>query len=233
MPRKPKPRPRPSTRPETVVLDDPEDDAAALGALAEIAAGLARAASGSEEEKRIADQVFGLLGSLSKDAQKRVMSRPEAQALFEAAADKDPPASPSDPPGTVYYRTFNGERIPWAKKPWTWKDLETMPKKTLRPERRQNLIWNGLAMSVFPRKEYLVPEVFYGVYYDALRSEELAEEHAAWLMKKRDTLSDPSIVTRDGAAARAIANHDGRANVYVPGGGPAGLFERADGDIDK
>jgi hypothetical protein len=203
------------------------DEARVLSGLGELARELEAAAAQSEAEGAVADKVFALIGTLDEDARKRLFQREAVRALFEVAADKDAPAGPDDPPGTVYYRTMpGGDKSPWSKKPWTWRDLtsptpprQPMPLKTWVPERRVNLFWNGLAVSLVPRRPVTLPEVFYGVYQDMLRNEELAEEHAAWLMKKRDTLSDPSMVTPDGAQSRAIANHNGAVNIHVPGGG--------------
>jgi|SRR5262247_1000809 len=221
--------PRNNTPPEQdAPLED--DESGALSDLAQLAADLGRAASESEEERRIADEVFNRINRLSKDAQKRLFTRPAIRNLLEVASDRDAPASPDDPPGTVLYRTIQGERIAWAKKPWSWPEAWKMPTKTWTPEARMDLGWQGLLVTVFRRREVTLPEVFYGVYQDKLKFEEQAEEHAAWLMKKRDTVSDPTILTLQGARSRSIANHDGKLNLHVPGGGAVG--ERGPGDYD-
>jgi hypothetical protein len=214
--------------------DPEEDDAAALTDLSSLAARLGRAAADADEESRTADAIFARIGRLSRPAQRRLFSRPEVAELFELAGDTDTPAKADDPPGTIYYRTVNGVATPWGKKPWTWADAWKFPTKTWIPERRQNLFFNGLAVTVFARRQVTLPEMFYGIYQDSQRNEELAEQHAAYLMKKigPEGLSDPSIVTPDGAQSRSIANHDGRVNVHVPGGGVPALEHVGDLDAE-
>jgi hypothetical protein len=214
--------------------DPEEDEAGALKDFSSLASRLARAAGDADEESRVADAIFARIGRLSKPAQRRLFTRPEMSELFEVAAETETPSRADDPPGTIYYRTINGVSTAWGKKPWTWADAWRFPTKTWRPERRMNLFFSGLAVTVFPRRDVTLPEMFYGIYQDALSNEALAEEHAAYLMKKigPEKLTDPSIVTPDGAASRAIANHDGRVNVHVPGGGVPALEHAGPGDLD-
>lgn len=209
-----------------------DDDASALSDLAELAAELGKAAQDSEEEGRIADDIFKRINVLTIDAQKRLFTRPAMKKLFDVAGDKDLPAGHDDPPGTIYYRTIGGEKTPWSKKPWTWAHLKDWPTETWVPERRVTLVWNGLPVTVFPRRPVTLPCVFYGVYADALRNEEIAEQHAAWLFKKRHTLIDPSVVTSAGVEARERANHNGDHNVFSPGGGAIGIDHSSPGDMD-
>ena len=215
-----------------------EDESAALSDLSSLAADLGRAAADSEEEQRTADAIFERISRLSRDAQKRLFSREPVQRLFLAAADKDAPGSRDDPPGTIYYRTINGEKTPWGKKPWTWGDLwnpppprTPMPLKTWEPAMRMTLQWQGLIVTVHAHQEVTLPEVFYGEYRESIRNARLGKEHAEWLMKKRATLTDPSIVTINGAMSRAVANHDGAVNVCGLGQGFPSL-EHVGNDLD-
>lgn len=210
-----------------------EDESAALSDLAQLAAALGQAASDSEEESKVADEIFSRINRLSVDAQKRLFTRPEVRRIFDAAGERDAPAARhDDPPGTIYYRMIGGEKTPWSKKPWTWADLRGTPTATWVPERRMTLGFCGLLVTVFPRRPVTLPAIFHGIYLGSLRDEELAEEHAAWLFKKRDTLSDPSIITAAGLEARERANHDGKGNVFSPGGGWAGIDHSTPGDMD-
>lgn len=210
-----------------------EDESAALSDLSSLAARLGAAASASAEEQDAADAIFARLNRLTKEAQRRLFTRPEVRELFEVAAERDEPASADDPPGTIYYRMIAGAMTPWSKKPWTWHDLRPpWPTVTWIPERRMNLHFSGLNVSVFPRRSVTLPDVFYGLYQDSLRNQELAEQHASWLMKKSSHLDDPSIVTPDGASSRSVANHDGRLNLHVPGGGVPALAHVGDMDAE-
>ena len=209
-----------------------DDESAALNDFAGLAQRLGAAAAGSRAEQETADAIFERVNRLTKSAQRRLFERPEFRELFEAAADRDKPGTADDPPGTIYYRNVNGERTPWGKKPWTWHDVNKLPTETWVPERRETLIFNGLPVTVFARRRVTLPCVFYGLYMDKQRNEELAEQHAAWLMKKDTRLDDPSIVTVDGASSRAVANHDGKLNLHVPGGGVPALAHVGDMDAE-
>lgn len=237
--------PRRKTNPDP--LDDEEDlpdddtpevadaESAVLSRFASLADRLGRAAQGSAEETRVADRIFKLIEKLDPEAQKRLFARPEVKELFSVAAEAETPMSADTPPGTIIYRTIQGEKIAWSKKPWTWKDLydpppprTPMPTKTwMNGDRKFDLFWNGLAVSLLPNEEYTLPEVFYGLWQDHVRNTKIAQEHAAWLMGKRHTLSDVSVVTEGGARSRALNNHEepGKGNLYRPGGGMISLTD--------
>lgn len=213
---------------------DEEDEAAALQDFASLAARLGRASQESREEADLADAFFARVNRLTKDAQKRLFSRPEFRELFDLAADKDVAPSPEDPPGTIYYRVVAGERVPWSKKPWTWADAWKFPTKTWVPERTEPLGFQGLMVTVFARRETTLPEMFYAQYLDRMRNEQLAEEHRDWLfMAGSGRLTDPGMVTAGGAQSRGINNHPrqpGYGNLCMPG---AGVPELAHvGDLD-
>lgn len=211
-----------------------DDDAAALSDFAQMAAELGKAAEDSAEEGRIADDIFKRLNTLTLPAQKRLFTRPAMKKLFDVAGDKDTPAGHDDPPGTIYYRMIGGEKTPWSKKPWAWAHLKNWPTETWIPERRMTLGWNGLLVTVYPRRPVTLPCVFHGVYADSLRNEEIAEQHAAWLFKKDGgkALLDPSVLTSAGVESRERANHDGTHNVFSPGGGAQGIDHASAGDMD-
>lgn len=208
-----------------------DDDTRALTDLQRIALELGRAAGDSAEEQRAADHIWSLLNSLTKGAQGRLFQNPAVQRLFQTATEKEQVARTDDPPGTIYYRTLNGEKIAWSKKPWTWNDLYNpppprtpMPTKTWRPERQENLIWNGLAVTVFPRRNVTLPEVFYGLYEDSMRQHELAEQHARYMFADSDKPpEDPGMITVGTSVARSTSlrgTHKGvNHGVYGPGQG--------------
>lgn len=206
---------------------DPTDDAAATNDLAELALALGQAGKDAEKASAAADAILERIAALDEDAQNRLMAKPLVQKLMSRVVETEHAPSKSDPPGTIYYKTSpGGDRAAWSKKPWTWADLynpppphKPMPLKTWEPARTQLLAWNGLFVTVMAAQEVTLPEVFYGIYRDSLANTKLAEQHAAYLMKKAGVPADPSIVTANGAMARAVANHDGSKNIHQPGGG--------------
>lgn len=226
-------------RPDDAIPPDEleEDESAALADLAGLAAQLGRDASDSAEEAATASAIFDRINRLSKDAQRRLFTRPAIRQLFDAAADRDDPPSADDPPGTVYYRTIGGEKVPWSKKPWTWADAWKMETETWIPERRMTLGFQGLMVTVHQRQRTTLPCVFYGIYQDAIRNEGLAEEHRDWLFMHGDGhLTDPSIVTEGGARSRGVNNHPrtaGYGNLCMPGGGVPNLEHVGDLDAER
>lgn len=225
------PEPPDITTPDIPEEERSDDDAKALTDLQKIALALGNAASDTEEEQRQADRIWELLNGLTKGAQQRLFANQAVQKLFQVATEKESVGRADDPPGTVYFRVLNGEKIAWSKKPWTWADLyrptpprQPMPTKTWIPERRMNIGWNGLMVTLRPRREVTLPEVFHGVYQEGLRQEELAEQHAAFMFAESDKPpEDPGMVTSGTAMARSVSmrgKHKGISqNVYVPGGG--------------
>lgn len=228
--------PEVTAEPDLSTPDIPEeersdDDGKALTELQKIALALGGAASDSEEEQRQADRIWGLLNGLTKGAQSRLFANQNVQKLFNLATEKENLGRADDPPGTIYYRTLNGERIPWTKKPWTWADLyrppaprQPMPLKTWMVTQRMNIGWNGLFVTLPSRREVTLPEVFYGIYQDHFKQVELGEQHAAFMFAESNAQpSDPGMITSGTANARATSMrgvHKGISqNVYVPGGG--------------
>lgn len=206
---------------------DPTDDAAATNDLAELAMALGQAGKDAEKQSAAADAILERIAALDEDAQNRLMGKPLVQKLLARVLETEHAPARTDPPGTIYMKTSpGGDKAAWSKKPWSWSDLynppppnQPMPVKTWEPARTQLLCWNGLFVTVLAAQEVTLPEVFYGVYRDSLNNTKLSEQHAAYLMKKGGVPSDPSIVTANGAQARALANHSGAQNIHQPGGG--------------
>src|SRR5262245_5016237 len=213
--------------PKTPRPEDPdeleEDEAPALSDLARLAQELGQAATESEEETRVADEIFARINRLSPTARRRLFQRRAVQELFDRAGETEAAASADDPPGTIYYRLIGGEKTPWSKKPWTWSYLwEHFPTHTWEPAKRLDLGFQGLLTSVFPGQEVTLPAVFHAVYRDHLTNTALGDEHRDYLFMRRHTLRDPGMVTAGGAMSRAINNHPsepGRGNVCAPGAG--------------
>ena len=224
MPRTPNPQ---APEPE----GNPEDDAAVLRKMGGFAAAFEAAAGDEEKVNDAARAFFELTEGLTPAASKRLFSRPEVRAFFEVVSENEvAPASRDDPPGTIYSRVVGGERIAFTKKPWTWADAWKIPTKTWEPSITETLGFQGLLVTVFAQEQVTLPEVFYGIYHDCLKQRRIAQEHAAWIFKKRDTLSDPSVTTEGSRKSRGIANHDGKVNIFALGAGPIG--PRVPGDID-
>ncbi len=208
-------------------MADPQDDAAALSDIAELAKELGAAGKDAAKASKAADDILARIGELDEDAQLRLMSKPLLKKLLTRVLETEHPQNHDAPPGTISYKTMpGGDKAPWDKKPWTWADLynpkpphQPMPLKTWMPGKTIPIGWQGLMVTVQARKQTTLPEVFFGIYMDHYHNVELSEQHAAFLMKKGPLPADPSILTVSGAQSRAVANHDGRVNIHVPGGG--------------
>jgi hypothetical protein len=127
-----------------------------------------------------------------------------------------------DPPGTIYYRAIsaNGEKAPWSKKPWTWADMAKFERKVIVTQKRETLVWQGLPVTVHPRRENWVPEPFYGIWMDSQIQTETAEQHSAYMFGKGPPPRDTTVIASGTANVRATTRgHSGDKNIHVPGGG--------------
>ena len=196
-------------------------DGDAIRSLTPFAAALDKAAKDSDEERAAASAIFDALDKFDDETQKRIMRHPALRGLFQTLTTVDEPANGDDPPGTIYYRSVMGEKHPWTKKPWTWQEAwRRFPTKTwTNVDRKVDLGWQGLLVSLGPMQEVTLPEPFHGVWQRWLIDLKDAREHAEFLFKKRESVRDDSILTAAGMQARALANHAGALNLFNPGGG--------------
>lgn len=171
-----------------------------------------------EQRSETTDQIFRLLGKLDEDDRKGLMKDAEFRKMIESLAEEEHAAPKGRRPGEVYGEGFAKQAVPWTmadlaefhpdgspKTPW----VEFISPVT------ETVWWNGLPMTFFARRRHRVPEVFYGVLMDTLQQQELNQEHAEYLMRQRDDVSDPSIISMQSRRVRASADK----GHYLPGGG--------------
>jgi hypothetical protein len=183
--------------------------------LATLDAAVDTAEAGATAAQRVIDRIEGL----SKEARRQLFADPAIRRAYEEALESSAPSpNPDDRPGTVQYRALAGQLVPWQKRPWTWKDLETMPTRTFIPNRNVVIQWNGLKLALAADTEYTVPEVFYGEYERSNLARREAANNARWYFRQ------PGAVPPDAETARrnpSMVEVRGRASAghYVPGGG--------------
>jgi hypothetical protein len=192
-----------------------------LGGLADLAKGLAEAAEDREKTSGILKEILGMIGELDKDDAKALFKDERVQALIEAATTEQAQSS-IDPPGTIYSGVVGGQVVRgFVKKDWEESHLRAavengaMTLVDYEPRTTQVVIWNGLQRQFIADTPMTVEKCFVDVYRDSLKMARDGAEHAQWLFKKRDMLHDPTLVTGNGAKARAT----GERGHYEPGGG--------------
>lgn len=206
------------------------DDAASIvggndlsGLLAEMATTLQQAAQDEAAQATALNDIVQRLTKLPDDAKRKLAQMPVFQQLAEVHAEHVAQQRPDDRPGTVYSGMIAGIPVKaMTKKPWTESDLRKlvergeMPVVDFMPWTTQPVIWNSLVRNFIARRRIRVEKCFVDVYLESQRLTEVAEEHAAWLFKKRNSLpSDPGVITPEGARARGT----GTEGHYLPGGG--------------
>lgn len=194
------------------------DDLAALGAA------LGQASGKAKDQDRIKEQILDKFRTLDEDAAKALLKDDRVQSLLERISDERAQAS-GDPPGTVRSGWIgNAEVKGFTKKGWTEADLrkdrEHTPNGagkyvTFTPVETLLVTWNGLKRQLLADEETTVEKCFKDVYDEHRRGTKIAAEHAAYLFRKRDTISDMSIISAEGARVRGLAER----GHYLAGGG--------------
>jgi len=200
------------------------DESSELKELAKLAADLVAAGEDVDAAVKVAQEIDARVGALPESARKKLLEQPAVKNLLAQALEPYEKAkgNAEEPPGSYIYRVVNGNRVPAGKKPWTLQWLNTRyPTKTWRNVDRQiTLGFMGIMVTLRPRQEVTLPEPFHGVWERWLIDQDLANEHAEYMFKKRDRVSDPSILSPSSNLVRETATgHNGEANTYVPGGG--------------
>lgn len=195
--------------------------ASPLANIADLAKGLADAADDRAKTSAILKDILDQIGGLDKEDAKALFKDERVQGLIEAASAELAESS-TDRPGTIYPGMIGNVQVKgFTKKPWTESDLRKCVDRgeveivRYVPRTTQPVIWNGLVRHFVEDEPMWVETTFIGIYEDSLFQTKAAADHAAWLMKKTDRLRDPSMVTPNGAKARAT----GSSGWYVPGGG--------------
>mgnify|MGYP001562722324 CR=1 FL=1 len=155
--------------------------------------------------------IADMLGKLSAADYPALLDHPEVQRFVDGLI-KQKAESTDDPPGTIYNKGTLAEH----KKPWQWRDLDNAERITFTPNETRLIVFNGLPLTIIADVENTVPAPFYGLYVESKRNTRFAQEHAEWLMRKRDNPTHPDMATPDSVRARAI----GGVGWYEPGSGP-------------
>ena len=197
--------------PKTPTADRADRPAAdsAIAKLAELGAALAAVADDEGARIEKLDAILDQIKTLDDDDRRALLKHQVVRDLVDAALEADRPSPAGDRPGSV--KGF-------VKKYWTWKDLETMPRKTGMSPITQQFFWNGLPWRFEANEEFDCPEVFYGLLQDHIRNVRSAHEHAAWLFAHRNQVSDPTIIGPDSQRVRATGQADQKQH-FQPGGG--------------
>lgn len=214
---------------------DEQDDKA--GVLAELADLFTKAQTDTKRRSRHVESIVSLVATLDPKDYPELADNPVLTKFVEdvqAAKMKDP----SIPPGTI----LNKGTLAENKKPWTVQDLKSPPPDWQEgdplppghtqwhrfiPERNQTVVFDGIRVNLFRRREFYGPKIFYDLYMQTLNAEEAAEQHAAFLFKVPGARvpDDPTILGEGTAAVRSSATN----GTYYPGMGTGGMAVAAEG----
>lgn len=204
----------------------------ALAELAELGSALADVVEDTEKKNATLKSILDVIGELDPDDAKALFKNEKIQRLIEVAST-DLTESSDDPPGTIRPGMIGGQVVAgFIKKPWNEADLMKLIAqgkmeliRGYRPLTSQPVIWNGLRRNFQARRPIDVPACFVYVYEQSLNETELGEQHAAFLFKKTNVVSDWSIVNENGIRMRGTGS-DGH---YIPGGGLVTMGDEAVG----
>lgn len=196
----------------------------ALAEIAELSKTLGEAAEDRAKTDKTLKSILDTIGTLDKDDAKALFKNEQVQRLIELASEEIAESSDSLP-GTIGSGPFG------QKKPWNESDLNKLIEqgkmalvRGYTPWTSIPVFWNGLRRNFVAQEEIDVPQCFVDVYKQHLAAEKQAEQHAAWLFRKRNTLGDASMANENGFRARGMAG-EGQGH-YVPGGGLVDMSER-------
>lgn len=196
------------------------DTSSDLGDLAKLGAALAEVAGNAEKKTRVIDMIMDKIGSLDKETAKLLVQDERIQNLLEVVSSEKA-QSANDPPGTIYDGFIGQTKVKgFVKKPWSERDLAADREGagklvSIVPSETILVFWNGLRRQFIADEEMVVEKCFVDIYNEHRRNTKLGSDHAAYLFKKRDTMSDWSMLTREGAKVRGM----GDTGWYVAGGG--------------
>ena len=206
---------------EKVDQDDLEE-------LAKLGMALASKAGSAMEQEKIKDDILRKIGSLDQDVAKRLFRDERIQRLVEIASD-DQAQRGEEPPGFIKDGYIGSTPVHgFVKKEWTEADLRARRDSagkfiTFIPHETIPVFWNGLRRQLIADEEVTIERCFYDVYQEHRRLTKVAKEHAEYLYRKRDSLSEPGVVGESSARARGMAE----VGWYSPGGGS--ILEAATG----
>lgn len=194
-----------------------------LPAQSDILAGLMALASGLEDKKKqesAVDQLAALLDKIDFRAYPDLAKSEAIQTLVERVADAKPNPAGLLPGDEV------GQDMTNRKVEWTWRHVMENKRQNpaleyveWEPRFSDVIIWNGLRIRVEDGVTVRTPRVFKDIHDEARAAQRAAKEHAEWLARKRNTLSDPTLLGKpddlQGVRARGFIQQ----GVFEPGGG--------------
>lgn len=192
----------------------------ALSDLAALGSALGAAAGKAKEADKVKNLILEKFETLDIDTAKALLKDERVQRLLEVLTDERAQAA-GDPPGYVREGWIGNTKVQgFTKKEWTEADLRNQPNAagklvTFTPGETIPIFWNGLMRQFIADEEITVEACFKYIYDQHRLATKQAREHAAYLFKQRDTLSDTSMVTAEGARARGT----GETGWYKPGAG--------------
>ncbi len=168
------------------VLDAPDDVFQQLVQLAQAAGGVAKK---KQERGAILDQVADLLNKLDPQAYSELLEHPAVAKLTEQVVQAKV-ANNDVPPGADL-----GPAI--GKKPWTARDLapDRMDQATWTPRMSCPITYNGITLYVQEDVEITTPKCFKDIHDESRLRMRHAKEHIDYIMRKRDSVSDPTMLT--------------------------------------
>lgn len=211
-----------------VALDDPpapfeDEPGEVLPAQPDVLAGLMALAQGLEDKKKQAgavEQLAALIDKIDFRAYPDLAKNEAIQTLVERVSDSRPVSADLEPGQEI------GKDMTNRKIEWTWRKVMENPKADpaleyveWEPRFSDVIIWNGLRIRVVEDVPMRTPRVFKDIHDEARRGQKTAQEHAEWLMRKRNNLSDPTLLGKlddlQGMKARGFV----QSGIFEPGGG--------------
>lgn len=169
------------------------------------------------------DEIGRLLASLNPSDYPKLMENPAIEKVLDMLDERQQAKSPNDPPGTIYDAGTMAQR----KKPWTERDLRLiiergdMPIVEIPdPRKTTTITWNGLTRVIIADRPNWLEKCFADVYYESRHNERAGKEHADYMFRNANSVSDPSILNEGSMRVRAMVEKlPGAPELYRPGGG--------------
>jgi hypothetical protein len=194
----------------TITKDDAAEE------LKQLAASLYKVADNKAERGKKLDELEGFLKRLDAKDFPELANSEIVMRFIDMIAERKSEINKDDPPGTIYNRGTIGQ----YKKAWTEHDLRTSDIAIVEFEvnEPETVVWNGLRRDYEPGITYADYRCFIDQIRERNRNLRLAEEHAEYLFKLRQTLTDNGIATMGTARVRGSADRGSYRRA-------AGLFE--------
>ena len=203
----------------TAVAERPEDTDDLSGALLELAGALKSASSSKARRAEVVGKIEALLNSLDPKEYPDIAKSEVVQRLFDVVVEQktEQAAQAGQAPGSIVWikSPQTGMMVAANKVPWHETHLKGFERVTFELAEPRTVIWNGLRRDYSPDVEYTDYRMFYDLVRESRRATQDGEQHAEYLMRKRNTLRDPSIAGVGTAKVRGSAD----VGTYIPGGG--------------